>query len=128
MPFTFADVATELSTCKPPIDVNARGKIREVRFSNRHMQPLRLDGAAVTAFYASYRRFAELICDASAQFTFKLRPGDCVIFDNTRVLHSRTAFEAAGPRHLQGCYADLDSLASSLAVIRRSVDFKAPAV
>jgi alpha-ketoglutarate-dependent taurine dioxygenase len=46
-------------------------------------------------------------------------PGDCLIFDNTRVLHARTAFSVAGGRHLQGCYADLDGLASTLAVLRR---------
>ncbi|WP_422326832.1 TauD/TfdA family dioxygenase, partial [Trebonia sp.] len=34
----------------------------------------------------------------------------CLIFDNTRVLHARTAFAATGERHLQGCYADLDGL------------------
>jgi gamma-butyrobetaine dioxygenase len=38
------------------------------------------------------------------------------------MLHARTAFadpDRAGERHLQGCYADLDALASSLAVLRR---------
>ena len=48
-------------------------------------------------------------------------PGN-LVFDNTRVLHARTAFgmTAGSPgRHLQGCYADLDGLASTLAVLRR---------
>jgi hypothetical protein len=39
---------------------------------------------------------------------------------NTRILHARTAFTGAGDRHLQGCYADLDGVASSLAVLRRT--------
>jgi gamma-butyrobetaine dioxygenase len=43
-----------------------------------------------------------------------------VVLDNTRILHSRTGFCAAGERHLQGCYADLDGVASTLAVLRRS--------
>jgi gamma-butyrobetaine dioxygenase len=38
-------------------------------------------------------------------------------FDNTRILHARTAFTAAGERHLQGCYADLDGLESTLEVL-----------
>jgi alpha-ketoglutarate-dependent taurine dioxygenase len=53
------------------------------------------------------------------QLNFKLEPGDCMIFDNTRVLHARTAFASSGARHLQGCDADLDGLASTLAVLRR---------
>ena len=49
-----------------------------------------------------------------------LGPGDCIVFDNTRVLHARTAFEGgSGARHLQGCYADLDGLASTVAVLER---------
>ena len=32
---------------------------------------------------------------------------------------ARTAFSVTGGRHLQGCYADLDGLASTLAVLKR---------
>ena len=50
-----------------------------------------------------------------------------VIFDNTRVRHGRTFRSPAsgaggastGRRHLQGCYADLDGLASAVAVLAR---------
>jgi len=42
--------------------------------------------------------------------------GDRLVFDNARIRHGRTAFTRAGQRLLQGCYADLDGLASSLAV------------
>ncbi|HYV76685.1 MAG TPA: TauD/TfdA family dioxygenase, partial [Streptosporangiaceae bacterium] len=79
------------------------------------------------AFYAAYRAFAELAADPEALVTTTLAPGDCVIFDNTRVLHGRTAFAdgggtasaSGGRRHLQGCYADLDGLASTVAVLAR---------
>jgi hypothetical protein len=32
----------------------------------------------------------------------------------------RTGFDAAGERHLQGCYADLDGVASTAALLRRT--------
>lgn len=48
--------------------------------------------------------------------TVQLRPGDCAVFDNTRVLHARTGFTHGGRRHLQGCYADLDGVESAVAV------------
>lgn len=50
--------------------------------------------------------------------------GDCLIMDNTRVLHARTAFaeSAAGHRHLQGCYADLDGLDSTVTRLRREAE------
>ena len=99
-----------------------RGRVRGVRFNNRSAQPLRLPCAEVTAFYAAYRRWAELLARPERQLTLRLAPGDCLVFDNTRVLHARTAFgmTAGSPgRHLQGCYADLDGLASTLAVLKR---------
>lgn len=54
------------------------------------------------------------------QFSFRFEEGDCVIFDNVRILHARTAFDArTGYRHLQGCYVGRDDLRSRLQVLRR---------
>ncbi|WP_188316999.1 2-trimethylaminoethylphosphonate dioxygenase [Solihabitans fulvus] len=122
VPFAFADADTALRADRPLIGVDPAGRIREVRFNNRSIQPLRLPYQRIVEFYAAYRRFAELLVRPDLLLTFRLAPGDCLIFDNTRVLHARTAFADTGDRHLQGCYADLDSLISSLAVLRRKVD------
>ena len=122
--FLYADATAELRATRPPIGVDPHGRIREVRFNHRSMQPLRLgrDGSAeqAAAFYAAYRAFAELILRPDLTLTFRLGPGDCLAFDNTRILHARTGFAAAGRRHLQGCYADLDGVASAMAVLRRT--------
>jgi gamma-butyrobetaine dioxygenase len=60
-----------------------------------------------------------MIIKPELMLTFRLGPGDCVVFDNTRILHARTGFDAAGERHLQGCYADLDGVESAAAVLSR---------
>jgi len=126
--FRYADVATELSATRPLIGLDPVGRIREIRFNNRSMRPIALPADQIAAFYAAYRRFAEILYSAEAQLTFRLEPGDCVVFDNTRVLHARTGFRAGGPRHLQGCYADLDGAYSELAVLRRgSIETKGAA-
>ena len=93
-----------------------------MRFNNRSARPLRLPYPEVAPFYAAYRQWAELLAQPGRQLTLRLAPGDCLVFDNTRILHARTAFTvgASSPgRHLQGCYADLDGLASTLAVLMR---------
>jgi gamma-butyrobetaine dioxygenase len=121
--FAYADTDAELRATRPMIATDPRGRIREVRFNNRSLQPLRLgrEGSPdeTVAFYAGYRAFAETIIRPDLMLTFRLAPGDCVVFDNTRILHARTGFAAAGRRHLQGCYTDLDGVASTLAVLRR---------
>jgi gamma-butyrobetaine dioxygenase len=113
--FSFSDATTFLSAFRPIIDVDPAGRIREVRINNRSMQPGREHGPE---FYRAYRAFRALLSEA--QVSFRLEPGDCLLFDNTRILHARTGFSATGSRHLQGCYADIDALASTAAVLRRA--------
>lgn len=120
VPFAWADGQASLRADRPMIDVDAGGRIREVRFNNRSLQPIDLTGAPAAAFYDAYRRFAEIVSRPELMVTFRLGPGDCVVFDNTRLLHARTAFAESGARHLQGCYADLDGLASTLRVLERA--------
>jgi gamma-butyrobetaine dioxygenase len=122
VPFGYTDKSTELRSCQPLIQLGPRGRVRGIRFNNRSARPLRLPYADVTAFYPAYRRWAELLARPERQLNLRLAPGDCLIMDNTRILHGRTAFGGTGGtggRHLQGCYADLDGLASTLAVLRR---------
>ena len=48
------------------------------------------------------QRFAELIEDPGMEVTFKLKPGELFIVDNTRVLHARKSFSGNGKRWLLG--------------------------
>jgi gamma-butyrobetaine dioxygenase len=121
--FAYSDATAELRATRPMIGVDPRGRIREVRFNHRSMQPLHPGQdrpvEETVAFYAAYRAFAQQVTRPDLMLTFRLAPGDCVVFDNTRILHARTGFAATGQRHLQGCYADLDGAASTMAVLRR---------
>ncbi len=89
-----------------------------IRFNNRSAAAFTdIPYDDLADFYAAYRRFAELIEDAAMEVTFKLRPGELFIVDNTRVLHARKSFSGTGNRWLQGCYADKDGLLSTLSAI-----------
>ena len=131
--FAYSDAGTELRATGPMIGLDPRGRIRQIRLNGRSLTPIRLPAAQARSFYAAYRAFAELAASPEAMVTALLAPGDCAIFDNTRVLHGRTGFtdaaaahrggthnQSTGQRHLQGCYADLDGLASAAAVLARS--------
>jgi gamma-butyrobetaine dioxygenase len=114
VPFGYVDKETELTARQPVISLSPRGRIAGIRYNERSMRP-----PAEEAFFPALLAWAALL--ARPEFTLRLRlsPGDCLIMDNTRVLHARTGFAPAGERHLQGCYADLDGLLSTLAVLRR---------
>lgn len=119
VPFGYVDKETELTACQPLISLSPRGRIAGIRHNERSMQ-----APADEPFCAALLAWAGLLARPEFALRLRLAPGDCLIMDNTRVLHARTAFAApafpgAGERHLQGCYADLDGLLSTLAVLRR---------
>ena len=132
--FSYVDKETSLTACQPLIALSPRGRIACVRLNNRSMQPVRLPFDQAEAVYAAYRAWTELVARPEFALPLRLTPGDCLVFDNTRILHARTAFSSptdpaassgsgsgsgSGERHLQGCYADIDGLLSALAVLRR---------
>lgn len=119
--FAWSDPHSSLRAERPIIGLDPLGRIREIRLNHRSMQAGRLSPRVASDFYAAYRRFNEVVSRPELELALRLEPGDCLIFDNVRLLHSRTAFSdgAAGRRHLQGCYADMDGLQSTVAVLRR---------
>lgn len=53
-----------------------------------------------------------------------MKPGECVLFNNTRVLHSRRAFhseDVGRPRWLRGTYVDKDPFFSKLRVLNHKL-------
>ncbi len=110
-----------LKTRKPMIDISADGELVGIRFNNRAAAPItRVPFEKMEAFYEAYRHLESLIDDPEMQVTFKLEAGECFIVDNTRVLHSRTAFSGEGTRWLQGCYPDKDALLAKLEYLDRN--------
>ncbi|KLU84988.1 gamma-butyrobetaine dioxygenase [Magnaporthiopsis poae ATCC 64411] len=55
-------------------------------------------------------------CAPEAMFEYKMEPGECVIFDNMRVLHGRRQFNVtSGKRWLKGTYVQEQVMLSKLA-------------
>ena len=102
----------DLRARRPLIDVAPDGEVRGVAVNHRSMEAPDLDDASVDEFYEAYAAFVEILDAPDAVAELTMGPGDLVVFDNRRVLHGRTAFEVTGPRHLQGCYIDIDALYS----------------
>jgi len=107
----------------PAIRLGPDGAVSEVRFSIAVMGTLNVPGHLMTAVYGAHRRFAALLRDPRFEVRFRLNPGDMMVFDNRRVLHGRTAFDAAtGHRRLRGIYVDHDILDSRIRVLRQALE------
>ena len=68
----------------------------------------RMDPSTPLEFYHSFKRWRNIVQDPRLLYRVFLKPGDCVIFLNRRVLHGRESFENNGSRHFRGTYTDLD--------------------
>jgi hypothetical protein len=120
VPFRYRGTGADLYAERPLIGLACSGEIASVAYNNRSIQPLRLPAAQCAAFYAAYRRFAELLREPRYQLATRLEDGDLALFDNQRILHGRTGFASARhPRHLQGCYLTRDSVYSKTALLRQ---------
>lgn len=116
--YRFQDAHTDLQARAPMLEINDKKELIKVRYNNRSIATLKLPPNKITEFYAAYRHYAEILERKELQITFKLGPGELMLFDNTRIMHARTAFSDVGIRHLQGAYSDLDGLYSTLSVLK----------
>ncbi len=119
VPFRYVeDGAVDLRYAAPLIELDVAGRLRTIRYNNRSIGPVEIDPDEVAAFYAAYRKFGRLLHDPAMTVGFRMGAGDLFIVDNRRALHGRRGF-AGGRRHLQGAYADINSLASKLRVLEK---------
>jgi len=99
----------------PMISLSTDGELIGIYFNNRSIGPITdVPYSLMLDYYKAYRKFSNIIDDPKMAIKFKLKPGQCFIVDNSRVLHARTAYYGSGNRWLQGCYADKDGLLSSI--------------
>lgn len=100
-------------------------QITRVNYSPPFQGPLRSTpgdtwGRNLRNFNKALARFAKELEAPHNVFELKLNPGECVIFENRRVLHARKSFDTtAGERWLAGAYVDEDAVLSKFRVLRR---------
>lgn len=120
--FKFRSDDAELEARQTMISVDGEGDIVGVHFNNRSLDWLDAPAEIVEPWFAAYRKYAEVLHRPEGELIFHLEPGDCVVMQNDRALHGRTAFDPSrGRRHLQGCYVDKDGLESRARVLRRNL-------
>uniref|UniRef100_A0A8C8AXW8 gamma-butyrobetaine dioxygenase n=1 Tax=Otus sunia TaxID=257818 RepID=A0A8C8AXW8_9STRI len=106
------------------IDVDSRGQAVRINYNNATRDTVfDIPAEKVRPFYAALKEFNDLLNSTEHKFTYKLKPGDVVTFDNWRVLHGRQSYQSGSEvtRHLEGAYADWDVVMSRLRLLRKRV-------
>ena len=112
--YRYVDDDVDLAHEGPIIRTNHRNEIVGVLASPINVQPFDCVPGEMLDFYKAYHLFGRTMESPLYRFKTKMRDGDLMVTDNTRVLHGRTAFQPSGVRRGQGGYADYDALWSKL--------------
>lgn len=99
------------------------GTVVGVRIHTRSAGPLDLPTDRMEPFLAAHRALCQRMMDENAQLRLRLDAGDFAVFDNARVLHSRTAF-ADTNRFLQICGVGRESFHERLRLLAARLGFE----
>ncbi|XP_045107579.1 gamma-butyrobetaine dioxygenase-like [Portunus trituberculatus] len=103
--------------------LDAEGTVKNINWNQMTRDScFGVSSEAATLWYEATLTFRDIIQDENNLITRKLQPGDLLVFDNLRVLHGRTGYNAMqGERRLQGCYWEWDTVSSFRRVLRREM-------
>jgi len=95
------------------IELDDHGDISGVTISQHMADVFDHDQRFLDDYYPAFCRFGRLLQDPRFVMRFRLNVGECIVFDNHRVVHARSAFVAeSGERYLRGTYTDRGELRS----------------
>ncbi|KAI1391558.1 Clavaminate synthase-like protein [Hypoxylon trugodes] len=82
----------------------------------------RQGGSVYNTWLEAATRFRQLLEDDMWMYEYKMQPGECVLFDNLRVLHGRKQFDTgSGSRWLKGAYIAHDVFISKIRVLAQQL-------
>jgi gamma-butyrobetaine dioxygenase len=104
-------------------DENGLPPIKCVNYSPPFQAPLHI--STPPQFYDALEAFVEILESPENRYEYLLKEGDVEVFDNRRLLHSRTAFSSKNlgdhgdiDRLLKGCYLEPDSVLDRARMLR----------
>jgi len=120
VPFRFAHKAMDMRARQTIIVLDDFGEVQGVTISQHMADIFDLDQHILDDYYPAFCRFGAMLRDSQYQVGFRLAAGQCIVFDNQRIVHGRTAYDAnSGARLLRGCYSDRGELRSRYRVALR---------
>jgi len=118
----YSNAGMDIRASQPAIGINGDGDLTHVILNQYTSFPSHFDHGEISAIYQAWRQIHEIASRPDLQVKFKMSAGDAVLFDNRRVLHTRTGFDASKePRRLRHCYMDRDTLHSNLRILAKKL-------
>lgn len=107
------------------IELDRQGQVSGVTISQHMLDRIDLPQTLLDQYYPAFCRFGRMLMEEAYLMRFMLRAGECIVFDNHRIVHGRAAYVAeSGARYLRGCYTDRAEMHSTYRVLKGHARFK----
>jgi len=124
--FQYFDVGTDdfgkfhMALERPVIGFDSFGEYEHFMISNNVRDSyINAPTEKILEAYEAYYAICKIIRAKENILKLKLNPGDIIAFNNKRVLHGRTSYDATKTtRWLEGCYFDWDEVHSKYRVLK----------
>ena len=102
------------------IETDPDGRVTGVTISQHLQDAMDLPQDLLDSYYPAFIKFLKLMQHERFMIKFRAQAGNCVIFDNHRIVHGREGYVAdSGKRHLRGCYCDRGALRSTYRILAK---------
>ena len=102
------------------IETDPEGRVTGVTISQHLQDAMDLPQHLLDSYYPAFIKFLKMMQEDRFLVRFRSEAGNCVIFDNHRIVHGREGYVAdSGTRHLRGCYTDRGALRSTFRVLAK---------
>ena len=107
------------------IELDAHGEVSGVTISQHMADVFDLPQDVLDRYYPAFCRFGRMLQSDKYLMRFRIYAGECIVFDNHRIVHGREAYSAtSGARYLRGTYADRGEMRSTYRALTSEGRFK----
>ncbi len=107
------------------IELDQHGEVSGVTISQHMADVFDLPQTVLDEYYPAFRRFGRMLQLDKYLMRFRLEAGECIVFDNHRIVHGRSSYTAeSGERYLRGCYTDRGEMRSTYRALTTPGRFK----
>ncbi len=107
------------------IELDENGEVTGVTISQHLADIFDLPQDFLDTYYPAFCRFGRMLQSDKYLMRFRLNATECIVFDNHRIVHGRSAYSAtSGDRYLRGCYTDRGEMRSTYRALTSESRFK----
>ena len=125
IPYYCEHDAYDMRSRQRVIELDDHGEVSGVTISQHMADVFDLPQQFLDAYYPAFCRFGRMLQAPKYLMRFRLSAGECIVFDNHRIVHGRASYTAeSGERHLRGCYTDRGEMRSAYRALTTQGRFK----